>query len=65
MVGKVMFGLTETQVANGEKVVKDGIARYRVPLMMRVNLNDDSGHLIFRVMQNGVEIGRAVVQLDE
>lgn len=64
-VGHVLYELREEHLASAKKLVRDGKTYYRVAITFNVRLNDDAGHLLYWVMQNGVEIGRADIQMDE
>ncbi|OAA45111.1 Hsp70 family protein [Beauveria brongniartii RCEF 3172] len=64
-VGNVMFHLTEKHVSKAKKKTRKGVINYNVPLMVNVRLNDEAGHLVYRVMQDGEEIARANMVLDD
>lgn len=65
VVGHLMIELTEKDLAESEWVIKNGITHYRAKLVISVRLNDDAGHLVYRVLHDGKEIGRTNVLLDD
>lgn len=38
---------------------------YSIPLSVNVQLNDDRGHLVFRILFDGNEVGKAEIELSE
>ncbi|KAM3433684.1 hypothetical protein MY4824_005810 [Beauveria thailandica] len=65
MVGSIIFQLTEKHVSKAKKKIYLGGIVHRVPLVVNVRLNDEAGHLVYRVMQDGEEIARANIVLDD
>lgn len=54
-------GIDETKV---ESVVKDSVTYYKLHLTLNIRLDDDSGHLVFRLLHDGKEVGKAGIDLD-
>ncbi|KAM3510631.1 hypothetical protein MY11210_005716 [Beauveria gryllotalpidicola] len=65
LVGNVMYNLTEKHVSKAEKKIYKGVTHYEIPIVLNVRLNDEAGHLVYRVLQDGEEIGRANIVLDD
>ncbi|KAK8143159.1 hypothetical protein G3M48_007622 [Beauveria asiatica] len=65
MVGNIMFNLAEKHLSEAKKKIHEGVTLYEVPLVINVRLNDEAGHLVYRVMQDGEEIARANIVLDD
>lgn len=65
LVGNVNFELAEKHLLKAKKKTDEGVTRYRIPLVINVRLNDEAGHLVYRVLQDGEEIGRANIVLDD
>ncbi|ATY64025.1 Hsp70 family [Cordyceps militaris] len=65
IVGSVMFELTEADLADADWITKNGVTHYKAKMVINVKLNDDAGHLVYRVLLDGEEIGRANVELDD
>ncbi|KAM0670580.1 hypothetical protein MY8738_000775 [Beauveria namnaoensis] len=64
-VGSIMLALTEKHVSKAPKKIHEGVTHYLIPLVVNVRLNDEAGHLVYRVMQGGEEIGRANIVMDD
>ncbi|KAM3500197.1 hypothetical protein MY10362_006621 [Beauveria mimosiformis] len=65
LVGKVNLVLFEKHLSKAKKKTRKGVINYEVPLIVNVRLNDEAGYLVYRVLQDGVEIGRANIVLDD
>ncbi|KAM3557081.1 hypothetical protein ARSEF4850_005239 [Beauveria asiatica] len=65
MVGNIMFNLAKKHLSKAKKKIHKGVTHYEVPLVVNVRLNDEAGHLVYRVMQDGEEIARENIALDD
>ncbi|KAH8715147.1 Heat shock protein 12B [Beauveria bassiana] len=65
LVGKLIYNLTEEHISRGKKKIHGSVTGYRIPLVVNVRLNDEAGHLVYRVLQDGEEIGKANILLDD
>ncbi|CAM1511902.1 Fc.00g094150.m01.CDS01 [Cosmosporella sp. VM-42] len=63
-VGEVSYTLDKLDMGNVEsKVDNDGVKQYRVSFQLNIRLDDESGHLVFRVLHGEKEIGKAAIDL--
>ncbi|PMB68129.1 hypothetical protein BM221_006306 [Beauveria bassiana] len=60
-----MYDLTEKHISKAPKKIHEGVTHYQISLVVNVRLNDEAGHLVYRVMQGGEEIGRANIVMDD
>ncbi|KAJ3492701.1 hypothetical protein NLG97_g5203 [Lecanicillium saksenae] len=65
IVGHITFQLDESHVLKAEMLVQNGVTHYHIDIVYKIRLNDEAGHLVCRVEHNGIEIGRAIIKLDE
>ncbi|XWW96770.1 hypothetical protein V2A60_004750 [Cordyceps javanica] len=65
IVGAVRFRIGLDHLLEAEKRNINGKVYYRVVMTVHTRLSDDSGHLVFRMLLGGAEIGRTTIALDE
>jgi hypothetical protein len=65
LVGTVAYDLTNIDKSKVRHVVKDGITQYSVSLTLNIRLDDESGHLVFRILCDGKEVGKAGIDISE
>ncbi|OAA77585.1 Hsp70 family protein [Akanthomyces lecanii RCEF 1005] len=65
IVGHAPVTLGDRELATAKRVARNGRYVYRVEVTIKTRLNDDSGHLIFRVLVRGLEVGRTTIELDD
>jgi hypothetical protein len=65
IVGTVAYDLTNIYKSKIPYHVKDGVTQYEVSLVLNIRLDDDSGHLVFRILSDGKEVGKAGIDMSE
>ncbi|KAL7934660.1 actin-like ATPase domain-containing protein [Trichoderma chlorosporum] len=66
-IGQISYTLYDidwSRIPNVERLTKNGKTFTRIPLVLNIRLDDDVGHLVFRILCNGREAGTAKLDLD-
>ncbi|KAK1240839.1 hypothetical protein MKX07_006272 [Trichoderma sp. CBMAI-0711] len=64
-VGEIFYTLNGID-RNSLKKVKRGRHRYyNLPLTLNIRLNDEAGHLTFRILYQGQEVGKAAISIND
>ncbi|KAK2594476.1 hypothetical protein QQS21_007823 [Conoideocrella luteorostrata] len=64
-VGSVVYDVTGVNEAELKKAVKDGVTTYALKLVLNTRLDDEIGHLVFRILYDGKEIGKAGIDIGD
>jgi hypothetical protein len=64
-VGTVVYDLSGVVASKLQSVVKDGVTHYVLNLVLNIRLDDDSGHLVFRILHEGKEVGKAGIDISD
>lgn len=64
-MGRVHFHLNPTILSTLETTVYEGKTYMQADLTLNVRLDDQMGHLVFRVLHNGKQVGRAEIEMDD
>ncbi|KAL7947533.1 actin-like ATPase domain-containing protein [Trichoderma barbatum] len=67
-IGKISYTLQDidwSEVPNVERRTHDGVKYIQIPLVLNIRLDDEVGHLVFRIMCNGREVGKAELELGD
>lgn len=65
VVGKVIYDLTDIDKSKIHHVEKDDVTQYQVPLTLNIRLDDERGHLVFRILCDEKEVGKAGIDISE
>ncbi|KAL6822786.1 actin-like ATPase domain-containing protein [Trichoderma sp. SZMC 28015] len=67
-IGRILYTLHDmdwSQVPNVKRLTEeDGETYTEIPLVLNIRLDDEVGHLVFRILCNGREAGKARLDLD-
>ncbi|KAL7805233.1 actin-like ATPase domain-containing protein [Trichoderma aethiopicum] len=64
-VGRVTYTLVGVDQASLRQVRKDYITYYELPLTLNIRLGDEAGHLVFRILYQGQEVGKAAISITD
>lgn len=64
-VGTVVYDLSGIDETKIRRVVKNGVTYSKLPLTINIRLDDEVGHLVFRIFHEGREVGKAGIDLDD
>ncbi|KAL7790952.1 actin-like ATPase domain-containing protein [Trichoderma ceciliae] len=62
-VGEVGFTLDGVDPKSLQQVTKDGTTYYGLPLTLNIRLDDEIGHLAFRILYKNMEVGKAAIDI--
>lgn len=65
LVGTVVYDLSGVVASKLQSVMKDGVTHYVLNLVLNIRLDDESGHLIFRILHDGKEVGKAGIDISD
>lgn len=63
-VGEVRYSLQGVDQEKLPYKLIDDVRSYDIPLTLNMRMNDEVGHLVFRILFDGKEIGKAEIDLD-
>lgn len=67
-IGRILYTLHDmdwSQVPNVKRLIEEnGETCTEIPLVLNIRLDDEVGHLVFRILCNGREAGKAKLDLD-
>lgn len=64
-VGRVVYSLDRLDHTKVRSAVVDGVTHYSISLTLNIRLNDEMGHLVFRILHGGREVGKAEIDLGD
>ncbi|KAL6868611.1 actin-like ATPase domain-containing protein [Trichoderma novae-zelandiae] len=64
-VGKVTYTLAGVDRASLQQVKKGRLTHYNIPLTLNIRMGDEAGHLVFRIMYQGQEVGKAAISIGD
>ncbi|TFB06033.1 Heat shock 70 kDa protein 12B [Trichoderma ghanense] len=64
-VGKVTYTLLGVDRASLPQVTKGHITFFKIPLTLNIRLGDEAGHLVFRILYQGQEVGKAAISITD
>ncbi|KAH6606450.1 actin-like ATPase domain-containing protein [Trichoderma cornu-damae] len=64
-VGEVKFTLGEVDPSSVPQITKGGVTHFKLPLTLNIRLDDESGHLAFRILYKGREVGKAAINISD
>ncbi|KAH0499221.1 hypothetical protein TgHK011_006426 [Trichoderma gracile] len=64
-VGEVIFTLHEIDRNSIRKVKKGRTWYYHLSLTLNIRMNDEAGHLTFRILYQGQEVGKAAISIND
>lgn len=64
-VGEVIYTLLGVDRATLPQVTKAGVTHYKIPLTLNIRLGDEAGHLVFRILYQGKEVGKAAISITD
>ncbi|KAL7936119.1 actin-like ATPase domain-containing protein [Trichoderma chlorosporum] len=64
-VGKVRYTLYGLDQSTVPHFTKNGTTYYELPLTLNIRLNDEAGHLTFRILYQNQEVGKADISINE
>ncbi|EHK17268.1 uncharacterized protein TRIVIDRAFT_134471, partial [Trichoderma virens Gv29-8] len=66
-IGKIRYTLDDidwSEVPNVKRITQNGLDYIQIGLVLNIRLDDEVGHLVFRILCNGKEVGKAELDLE-
>lgn len=64
-VGKVTYTLLGVDRSSLLQVTRDSMTHFKIPLTLNIRLGDEAGHLVFRILYQGQEMGKAAISITD
>ncbi|EHK16864.1 uncharacterized protein TRIVIDRAFT_195722 [Trichoderma virens Gv29-8] len=64
-VGSVRYTLDRIDRSSIPQVTKYGVTYYKLPLTLNIRLDDEAGHLTFRILYQKQEVGKAEINISD
>ncbi|PTB81358.1 hypothetical protein M440DRAFT_1013941 [Trichoderma longibrachiatum ATCC 18648] len=65
VVGKVVYTLTGVNQTSLPQIRIGRTTHYKIPLTLNIRLGDEAGHLVFRLLYKGEEVGKAEISITD
>lgn len=65
VVGKVVYTLTGVNRTSLPQIRRGRTTYYKVLLTLNIRLGDEAGHLVFRLLYQGQEVGKAEISITD
>lgn len=65
LLGEINYNCATLDESRFKTITRQGMRHYQIDLTANVRLDDEVGHLAFRVLHDGKELGKAEIVLED